>query len=461
MNNKINKSIFKACDIRGVYNEELFDIDFYNLGKAFAYILKREGKSTCVVGYDCRLSSKILFENLKKGLIETGINVTSFDDYVSSPFLYYALYKLQKESALMITASHNPYIYNGCKFVMKDRIFHGGDIQELITLIENDEYEETKEGSFEIVDLKKDYVDYLVSKLELDKLADKKIIWDCANGATSFIINEFTEKIPSNNLLMFSEPDGHFPNHKADPSKRENLELLIDEVLKEKADIGISFDGDGDRVGFIDDTGRYIEGNQLLILLAKDFLKHNPGEKIISEVKASITLYDTIRDLGGIPVMWKVGHTNQKSKMLEEGIKFGGETSGHIFYKENNYFDDGLFGAIKLLNYFATSNKKLSTLVDTIAPIINTGEIRLRMSDEERNNFLKTITLELNKNNKSYIGLDGMRVEYDNGFWLLRKSNTEPHITLYCEANNETSYKEILNDLRKYISKTEYNLTEF
>ena len=147
--------------------------------------------------------------------------------------------------------------------------------------------------------------------------------------------------------------------------------------------------------------------------------------------------------------------------MIEENIKFGGETSGHIFYKENNYFDDGLFGAIKLLNYFASSNEKLSTLVDTIAPIINTGEIRLQMSDSERDDFLLTITKELNKNNKNYIGLDGMRVEYDNGFWLLRKSNTEPHITLYCEANNQESYQEILNDLRKYISTTKYNLTEF
>lgn len=461
MKNKINKSIFKACDIRGVYNEELFDIDFYNLGKAFAHILKREGKSTCVVGYDCRLSSKVLYDNLKKGLLESGINITSFDDFVSSPFLYYALHKLQKESALMITASHNPYIYNGCKFVMRDRIFHQEDIKELITLIEKDQYEESNDGSIEIVDLKKEYVDYLVSKLELDKLAGKKIIWDCANGATSFIINEFTNKLPSDNLLMFSEPDGRFPNHKADPSKRENLKLLIDEVLKEKADIGISFDGDGDRVGFIDDKGRYIDGNQLLILLSKDFLKHNKGEKIISEVKASITLYDIIKELGGIPVMWKVGHTNQKSKMIEDGIKFGGETSGHIFYKENNYFDDGLFGAIKLLNYFASSNEKLSALVDTIPPIVNTGEIRLRMSDSERDNFLFTITKELNKNNKKYIGLDGMRVEYDNGFWLLRKSNTEPHITLYCEANNEASYIEILDDLKNYILKTDYNLTEF
>lgn len=460
MKSKINKTIFKACDIRGVYNKELFDIDFYNIAKAFAKILHKENKKNCILGYDCRLSSKSLFNEFKKGLIEEGIDVIYFEDFVSTPYLYFSLNYLKKDSAIMITASHNPYVYNGCKFVMKDRIFHQDDIKGLIDLIEENKPSNREKGQTKNIDLKKEYVNYLVSKLEVSKLENKRIIWDCANGATSFIIKDFVKELPNENILIFSEGDGYFPNHKPDPSKEENLVLLKEKVLKESADIGISFDGDGDRVGFIDEKGRYIEGNQLLILLAKDFLKNNAKEKVISEVKASISLYDTIKDLGGIPVMWKVGHTNQKSKMIEEDIKFGGETSGHIFYKENNYFDDGMFGAIKLLNYFVLSNQKLSYLVDQIPPIYNCGEIRLKMSEKERSEFLSIITNELKKEKKDYINIDGMRVEYENGFWLLRKSNTEPHITLYCEANNEKDYLAILNKLKLYISKTNYHLVE-
>lgn len=457
---KINNSIFKACDIRGIYNEELFDNDFYDIAKAYALILKRENKSSCVLGYDCRISSKKLFEEFKNGLLDEGIDVIYFDDFVSTPYLYFALNYLKKDSAVMITASHNPYIYNGCKFVMKDRIFHQNDIQELITIIEKLDESKKKSGNLEKVNLNYEYIKYLLSKLQIDKLSDKKIIWDCANGATSFIIKDFVKQLPNENILIFSEGDGYFPNHKPDPSKEENLILLKEKVLKERSDIGISFDGDGDRVGFIDDKGRYIDGNQLLILLARNFLENHKGEKVISEVKASLELYKTIEDLGGIPIMWKVGHTNQKSKMIEENIKFGGETSGHIFYKENNYYDDGMFGAIKLLNYFLSSNKTLSTLVDTISTIYNCGEVRLKMSDKERDEFLSIIEFELNKDNKPYIDIDGMRVEYENGFWLLRKSNTEPHITLYCEANDEESYNKILKSLKNYISKTNYNLTE-
>ncbi|MGD1823665.1 MAG: phosphomannomutase/phosphoglucomutase [Pleomorphochaeta sp.] len=460
MKNKINRTIFKACDIRGVYNKELFDIDFYNIGKAFASILEKENKTTCVVGYDCRLSSKVLFENIKKGLIEGGITVYSFNDFVSTPYLYFALNKLKVDSALMITASHNPYIYNGCKFVMNDRIFHQDDIQNLANIIESDNYQITNKGSIQIVDLKDEYINYLISKLDINKLKDKTIVWDSANGATTFIIKDFVKYLPSKNILIFSEPDGYFSNHKPDPSKEENLELLKEEVLKQKADIGISFDGDGDRVGFVDEKGRYIDGNQLLILLSNDYLKHNPGEKIISEVKASITLYDTIKDLGGIPIMWKVGHTNQKSKMIEEDIKFGGETSGHIFYKENNYYDDGMFAAIKLLNYYVSTSLTLANLIDQISPIYNTGEIRLKMNEEERTLFLENIVTQLNYEKKEFIDIDGMRVEYKDGFWLLRKSNTEPHITLYCESNNPIGYNKILSNLKKYISNTNYELNE-
>ncbi len=457
---KINKDIFKACDIRGVYDKELFNKDFYNIAKAFAKILIRENKKTCLIGYDCRLSSKALFEELIKGLLDSGIKVFYFSDYISTPYIYFSMNYLNADSAIMITASHNPYYYNGCKFVMKDRIFHQGDIVELNQIIENDDYLENEESEKELVDLKREYIEYLLSKMNVSSLKDKKIVWDCANGATSFVIKDFVEKLPSINTFMFCEPDGNFPNHKPDPSKEENLELVKEKVLEEKADVGISFDGDGDRVGFVDNKGRYVEGNQLLILLAKDFLLHNKNEKVMSEVKASKALYNSIKEFGGIPIMWKVGHTNQKSKMKSDDIKFAGETSGHIFYAENNYFDDGMFGAIKLLNYLFSTNKSLAQMIDELPPIINSGEIRLQMSEKERTQFLAIIASELKTDNRPFVDIDGMRVAYKSGFWLLRKSNTEPHITLYCEADSEKGYNEVVNDLKHYISKTPYNFTQ-
>ncbi len=457
---KINKEIFKACDIRGVYNESLFDDDFYHIARAFSKILIEENKKNCVVGYDCRLSSYSLFDKFKQGLLDSGIKVFCFNHFVSTPALYFATNKIKADSAVMITASHNPHYYNGCKFVIKDRIFHQADISKLHQIIKKGDFVNRRVEEIEMVEIKEDYINYLISKMNLNKIEKLKIVWDCANGAATFFIKEFVEKLPCDNILIFENPDGTFPNHKADPSKEENLELLKQKVLLEKADIGISFDGDGDRVGFVDNKGRYVEGNQLLIILAKNFLLENPGEKVMSEVKASKALYDSISQFGGKPVMWKVGHTNQKAKMISDSIKFAGETSGHIFYAENNYFDDGMFAAIKLLNYLLEIDKQLDFVIDELPQIINSGEIRLKMNEEERDEFLNVISNQLKKDCRTFIDIDGMRVSTKDGFWLLRKSNTEPHITLYCESNSNIGYNTVIKDLKSYISKTQYNFTQ-
>ena len=457
---KLNQEILKACDIRGVYNKSLFDDDFYYIARAFASILHKENKKTCVLGYDCRTSSVSLFKKFKQGLLDSGINIYCFDTYITSPYLYFSLDYLKADSAVIITASHNPASYNGCKFVMRDRIFHQKDITKLNKIIEKSGFVDIKTGREVHIDIKEKYINYLISKLDVCKLKNAKIVWDCANGASSFFIEDFVKLLPSKNILLFIEPDGTFPNHSPDPSKEENLILLKQKVLEEKADLGISFDGDGDRVGFIDNKGRYVNGNQLLILLAKDFLAKNKGAKVISEVKASKVFYNCIKDFGGIPVMWKVGHTNQKAKMKEDDIAFGGETSGHIFYKENNYYDDGMFAAIKLLNYIYSSSKPLSFHLDQFPKIFSSNEIRLKMSEEERSLFLETIKRNLIKDKVKFIDIDGMRVDYSKGFWLLRKSNTEPHITLYCESETKEDYQKVLDNLKYYISGTNYNLTQ-
>ncbi len=457
---KINKEILKACDIRGVYNESLFDDDFYYIAKAFATILHKENKKNCVLGYDCRISSPALFEKFRQGLLDSGIKVYYFPYFISTPALYFSTTYLKADSAVMITASHNPHVYNGCKFVINDRIFHQDDIKNLYEIIESEEFVDNKITDEVLIDIKNEYINYLVSKINLNKLKGLKLVWDCANGATSFCIKDFVNKLPSENILIFEEPDGTFPNHKPDPSKEENLELLKVKVKEVNADIGISFDGDGDRVGFVDNKARYVDGNQLLIILSKNFLLDNPGEKVMSEVKASKSLYNSIQEFGGIPVMWKVGHTNQKSKMKKDDIKFAGETSGHIFYKENNYFDDGMFAAIKLLNYITKEKKSLSQIIDEIPPIIGSGEIRLKMMEDERTLFLKIIKEALDADKRNYVDIDGMRVDSSNGFWLLRKSNTEPHITLYCESDSKNDYDIVVNDLKYFIDKTGYKLTQ-
>lgn len=267
------------------------------------------------------------------------------------------------------------------------------------------------------------------------------------------LLKKFLAHIPGTHRIICGEVDGTFPHHHPDPSNPRNLEMLSRSVIQEKADAGIAFDGDGDRLGLVDELGRVVTGDQLLTIFARDYLTRHPGEAVMSEVKASAVLYREISEGGGVPVMWKVGHAYQKEKMKQDGIGLAGETSGHIFFGENYGFDDGLFSAVKLLSIVSRQSLTLSGIIETIPKIYSTGELRLALDSEERKRMLQHITRSLETDGRELITIDGIRVSCGRGYWMLRSSNTLPHITIYCESETAEGLKQCKAEMVSLVTK--------
>lgn len=446
-----SSEILKSCDIRGIYGRDLHSEDAYHIGRAFGTFLRKERLRTCAVGYDVRISSPELADRLIKGLRECGIDVTMLG-MIPSPTVYFAVKKFSFDAGLVVTASHNPAKYNGFKFVLYDRLFHGPMIEDLGRISEGGLYTESEQsGALSEMNPVDEYISYLRSFRLSPEGNPLKIVWDPGNGATAVVLPRLVETLPGEHRIICETPDGSFPNHHPDPNLPENMEMLRDSVLDFGADCGIAFDGDGDRIGVVDGKGRILQGDQLLVLYARDFLRENPGETVMSEVKASSFFYDDIRRHGGIPLMWKVGHSNQKEKMRQEGIGLAGETSGHIFFMENFGFDDGLFAAIKLLNILGKSPLSLTEIAETFPKFHDSGELRLQLDGAERNRLVKEISSRLREAGRNFIDLDGVRVPCADGFWMLRASNTQPHITIRCEAASSEGLKLCLEEMREQV----------
>ncbi len=452
--------ILKACDVRGVYGSELKAEDGYHLGKAFASMLHRDGLKSCALGYDGRLSSPEFSKRVLEGLIECGIDVRDLG-VVPSPVVYHAVKRLPTDAGVMITASHNPAEYNGCKFVLNDRLFHGNSIQQLAEISRNDSYFiSEKKGSVTSVDIRDSYNEYLSTFVKNPESRSLKVVWDPGNGASGEILQSFVKKLDGEQIVINGEIDGHFPNHHPDPSLPKNMLMLKEKVLETQADVGIAFDGDGDRIGAMDNTGRTLTGDQLLALFARDHIRVNPGATVMSEVKAGSFFYRDIAEHGGVPLMWKVGHSNQKEKMIEEHIGLAGETSGHIFFEENYGFDDGMFAAVKLLNLLSISKDTLSAMVDTFPVIHNTGEIRIHLETQQRKDLIVDIAARLQAAKRDYIDLDGVRVPSGDGFWILRGSNTQPHITIYCESETVDGLKSCKQEMIDQVEASGYTFED-
>ena len=456
MGHELAKEILKSCDIRGIYGSELKAVDAYYIGKSFGTIIKRYGAQSCAVGYDVRLSSPELSRKLIYGLLECGINITDIG-MNPSPAVYYAVNELGFDSGVVITASHNPSEYNGIKFVLKDRLFHGDMIDELGRLSESGDFSSGQTGALRKTDITHDYLKFLLSFVDSEPETKLKVVWDPGNGAVSDILKQLVRFLPGEHSIIFGEPDGRFPNHHADPSLPENMEHLQEEVRKKKADCGIAFDGDGDRIGVVDEAGRILQGDELLVIYSRDFLKKNPGEIVMSEVKASEFLYEDIKRQGGVPIMWKVGHTHQKEKMRREKIQLAGETSGHMFFAENHFCDDGLFSAVKLLNILGESSISLYDIKNSFPRLFDSGEIRLKLDFEQRLKLVNDIVFRLKEDNREFFDLDGVRVSCNKGFWMLRGSNTQPHITIRCEAATERGLEECFSEMRSYVEAAGIN----
>jgi len=451
-----NPNILRAYDIRGIYNDNLTENDAFALGKSFASYLHKNGKKTIAIGYDGRLSSPSLKKKLIQALQESGLKI--YDIGVGpSPMLYFAIYHLKTDAGIMITGSHNPANYNGFKIALKDRPFFGDDILDLDKINKNQDFV-NQTGSVEKIDIIDNYVDRILQNSICINQSNLKIAWDAGNGAAGEVMRKIALKIKGDNHLLYEKIDGNFPHHHPDPSVEKNLEDIKRKISQNNLDLGIAFDGDGDRIGIIDDEGVMLYPDQILILYARNVLKKHPNANIIADVKASQSLFDEIAKAGGNPVMHKTGHSFIKSKMQEINAKLAGEMSGHIFFADDYYgYDDALYSAIRMIDILIKDGRKLSDIRKSLPQTFSTPEIRIDSEDDKKFDIVKKLQLDLKNKNIEFNDIDGVRVNNDLGWWLIRASNTQPILVARCEANSQENLNKLILNLKDILKK--YNLS--
>jgi phosphomannomutase/phosphoglucomutase len=426
----LKATIFREYDIRGVAGAEFPDADVVILGQAFGTYLQRHAGRKISLGRDTRLSSPRLRDSLIRGLKASGCQVTDLG-IVPTPVLYYSVFHLEADGAVMITGSHNPPEFNGFKVVSGGSTIYGEAIQEIRRLIETGDLERG-EGSERPADVVTPYVDEVSSQFHLPRRIH--VVVDAGNGTGGPVMHRILERLNATATEMFFEMDGRFPNHHPDPTVLQNLEPLIAKVRETKADFGIAFDGDTDRLGVVDDRGAVIYGDQLMIVYAREILTRLPGATFIGEVKCSQLMYDDIAARGGHPIMWKTGHSLIKAKMKETHAALAGEMSGHMFFADRYYgFDDAIYAACRLMEIVAHSGQPLSSQLADLPPTVTTPEIRFDCPDELKFEVVRRATAELRARHK-IVDVDGVRVLFPQGWGLVRASNTQPVLVMRFEA---------------------------
>lgn len=439
---RFDPTILREYDIRGIVGKTLTLKDAENLGKAFGTLVRRRlgnhKAPRLKVGRDGRLSSTEMEAALVHGLMSTGVTVERIG-LGPTPMLYFSVFDDQADGGIMITGSHNPPDYNGFKMMLGKEPVFGDRIQELGRIAAAGDFEM---GAGRVIDKPKKaaYVKRLLQDIDggYYRGAPLKVVWDPGNGAAAEVLADIVAKLPGGHRVINGEVDGTFPNHHPDPTVPENLAQLQAAVAADKADLGIAFDGDGDRIGAIDAEGRIVWGDQLLAILAEDVLADQPGSTIIADVKASQVLFDRIAALGGKPLMWKTGHSLIKSKMQETGAPLAGEMSGHIFFKHRYYgFDDALYAAIRLLLRVSREPGRLAALRAALPAVINTPELRFPCSEARKFAVVPEVLARLKAAGATVDATDGVRVTTADGWWLLRASNTQDVLVARCEAADE------------------------
>lgn len=450
----INPHILREYDIRGEVNQTLFPSDGIFIGNAFGHYMKSKGLKTVCVGYDGRLTSTDLEKFLIEGLQTAGVEIIR-TGLGPTPQLYFAVQHYKTDAGIMVTGSHNPSTHNGFKICLAGKPFFGEDIQRLSQYYKPS-IVQSNNISIKDSSPKSDYVSTLLSAYKHEQ--GQKIVWDIGHGAAASLIHELIDKLPGEHILMHDHIDGRFPAHPPDPTKAENLELLIEKVLQEEADIGIAFDGDADRIGVVDHRGNVLWGDQLLSVYAEEILKDNPGASIIADVKASQVLFNKIEQLGGKPVLWKTGHSHIKSKMKELNSPLAGEMSGHIFFADHYFgYDDALYAAIRLLNFLTDKSKKIADFMDDLPKLYNTPEIRLVCPDERKFAVVNEIKKRLDLSDVEYNDTDGIRVNTPSGWWLIRASNTQGELVLRCEDQSQKGLNNMLLEVQEYLKGSQIN----
>jgi len=447
---KFDPTILREYDIRGIVGTTLYEADARAIGRTFGTMVRRQRKgnkavSKVVLGYDGRLSSPALAAACVEGLVAAGVDVVRIG-LVSTPMLYFAVWHLEADGGIQITGSHNPPDFNGYKMMMGKKPFFGADIQKLGVLAGKGDVEHGK-GNVESKDILADYAGRLLNDVKPGRKL--KVAWDTGNGAVGVSIRAVVDKLPGEHFVLNEEVDGTFPAHHPDPTVPKNLEQLVSEVKRRGCDLGIAFDGDGDRIGAVDGKGRILWGDQLMILWARDVLKDRPGATIIADVKASQALFDEILRAGGTPLMWKTGHSLIKNKMAELKAPLAGEMSGHIFFADTFYgFDDALYCGLRLLNIVAGGSQSLASMRDKLPQLVNTPELRFDTPEERKFKIVEEVKARLKASGAKVNDIDGVRVSTPDGWWLLRASNTQAVLVARCESANEAGLNRLKSDLR-------------
>ncbi|MBI5163941.1 MAG: phosphomannomutase/phosphoglucomutase [Magnetospirillum sp.] len=432
MTHNFHPTILREYDIRGIVGETLFAADAFAIGKAFGTKVRRAGGSVVCVGWDGRLSSPEMSAAVVEGLEATGCTVRRIGRG-PTPMLYYAAKVREADGGIMITGSHNPPNHNGFKMVFQGRPFFGPDIKELGVLAAAGDF---VRGEGKAVDdaIADEYVARVAA--DYDGTRPLKVVWDAGNGATGEVLEDLVKRLPGSHTVLFGTIDGTFPNHHPDPTEPHNLVALQDAVLAQGADLGVAFDGDGDRIGVIDGEGRILWGDQILVVLAEDLLKTCPGAAVIADVKASKVFFDEVARLGGRPIMGRTGHSLIKTQMAALKVPLAGEMSGHIFFADRYYgFDDALYAAVRLLGIVARWDKEtLAHRRDRLPQMVNTPEMRFDCPDERKFAVVDEVKARLRAARATVNDIDGVRVDTPDGWWLLRASNTQAVLVARCEA---------------------------
>ena len=430
-----NPTILREYDVRGVVGDTLGEADAVALGRAFAAVVAEKGGKRIAIGRDGRLSSPSLEAALVDGVTGSGIDVVRIG-LGPTPMLYFAVNTLDVDGGIMVTGSHNPANYNGFKLMLGKKSFFGQDIQRLGRLAAEAPRPAARAGQVAEKALDAAYIARIVA--DYDGTRPLHVVWDAGNGATGEVLQRLVQKLPGKHVLLNERIDGRFPAHHPDPTEAKNLVQLQQAVADNRADLGIAFDGDGDRIGVVDGKGRILWGDQFMVVLAGDVIRARPGATIIADVKASQVLFDEVARMGGTPLMWRTGHSLIKTKMAEIGAPLAGEMSGHIFYADRYYgYDDALYAAVRLLGIVSRSGESLAQMRDRLPVVVNTPELRFPCSEARKFAVVDEVRQRLKRAGAAMSDIDGVRVKTGDGWWLLRASNTQDVLVARAEAKDE------------------------
>lgn len=448
----MSEHIFRAYDIRGIYGSEI-DLDLaYKIGRAFGTKLILEQKYITIVGYDNRSSSVDIYNSLSKGIIDSGVDVINIG-LVTTPMYYFALHMFKATSGVMITASHNPKEYNGFKISFNGKYnAYGEQIQEFKEMVKKGEFKNGK-GTIITQNIKERYISFTLASIRLGS-RKLKVVIDSGNGTSSIVVKDIFDLMDLDYIPLFTESDPNFPNHHPDPSIRENTKDLSETVIKEKADVGFAYDGDADRIGVVDEKGELIPIDKYMIIILRNILNKLDDKRILYDVKCSKALEDEIDKLGGIKLCSRTGNSYLRAKIETEKIEFGGELSGHVFFNDRfPGYDDGIYASLRLIEILSNTDKKVSELLDGIELYHSTDEIKMEINENKKQFLIRNLIEYCKEKKYNYLDIDGCKVIFDDGFALVRPSNTGPNITLRFEAKTENRLQEIQKEFENKIKE--------